>query len=47
MSDIEIKYELEGEYQQNANSLNQISLVYKKNWEELTTLISKNIKKII
>ena len=46
MSDIEIKYELEGEYQQNANSLNQISLVYKKNWEEIKTLISKNIKEI-
>ena len=46
MSDIEKKSELKGEYNQNTNIANQTFLVQKKNWEEIKSLISNNIKEI-
>ena len=46
MSDIEINSELEGKNNQNTNDSNEIFLIQKNKWEEIKTLISKNIKEI-
>ena len=46
MSDIETNSELKGENNQNSNIANQTFLIQKKNWEEIKSLISNNIKEI-
>ena len=46
MSDIEISSELEGENIQITNSTNEIFLIQKNKWEDIKSLISKNIKEI-
>ena len=46
MSNIEINSELEGENNQNLNSSNESFLIQKNKWEEIKSLISKNIKEI-
>ena len=46
MSDFETNSELKGENNQNSNIANQTFLIQKKNWEEIKSLISNNIKEI-
>ena len=46
MSDIETNTELKGESNHNTNISNQTFLIQKKNWEEIKSLISNNIKEI-
>ena len=46
MSDIEINSELEGENNQKASSSNEKFLMQKNKWEDIKSLISKNIKEI-
>ena len=46
MSDVEINSNLEGNNNKNTNDCNEIFLTHKSQWEEIKTLISKNIKEI-
>ena len=46
MSDVEINSNLEGNNNKNINDSNEIFLTYKSQWEEIKTLISKNIKEM-
>ena len=46
MSDVEINSNLEGNNNKNTNDCNEIFLTHKSQWEEIKTLISKNIKEM-
>ena len=44
MSDVEINSNLEGINDKNTNDTNETLITQKRQWEEIKTLISKNIK---
>ena len=46
MSDVEINSNLEGINDKNTNDTNETFITHKNQWEEIKTLISKNIKEI-
>ena len=46
MSDVEINSNLESKNNKNTNASNEIFITQKNQWEEIKTLISKNIKEI-